>query len=595
MYSVSVIISNKFNKNILKCLDSVLNQTLKNIEIICCYNNEKNQIIDDLSKKDNRIKLIFNNPSLNDINGEYVVFVENIISTELCELLYYQSKSQNLDTLYIPKYDFLLKNSIILESFKINPLNFACFYKKEFFNRDVFDLNCKSDFFKKSLYLEDNVDINEICQTTNEIIKKSDKSEISYVFPILINYLDNAPLFGRQSLFDFIKIKFNDINLENDCQLIYKIMLENDYYLDFFSKLKLKTIDYEVYANPNTLFNYKISIIIPIFNNETLIHRALMSIENQTIGLNNIEVLLINDGSKDNTESIINKYSDKYPNFKAIHIRKGTGSAGTPRNLGLKLASADYIMFLDHDDFLEIDALEKLYEKIIEYDCDVVYGTYALIDEDKPIKFSYPSEKHSFFKSLDVNPKSITTPPSIWTKLFRKDFLIENNILFPTILGEDAIFMAKALKYANGVYYLWDDVICYYNLNDKSYTSNLSYTYFVEGFVSEKYLFNLFCDWNHKEYYALRGQGILDYYINRFMLSKLNNDEINKLMPLFSEFAERVNSLNISPKNERNKIVFNYILKGDVEGVIRFKNYKPNKIKVISNKILNKINKHSFW
>ena len=162
-------------------------------------------------------------------------------------------------------------------------------------------------------------------------------------------------------------------------------------------------------------------------------------------------------------------------------------------------------------------------------------------------------------------------------------------------MGEDAIFMSKALKYANGVYYLWDDIICYYNLNEQSYTSNLSYNYFVEGLMSEEYLFNLYSEWNHKEYYNLRGQGILDYYMNRFMISQLDNDEIKKLMPLFNEFCQRLNKLNIEPNNNRNKIVYNYILKEDIESLIKFKNYKPNKIKVISKKILNKINKHGFW
>ena len=359
---------------------------------------------------------------------------------------------------------------------------------------------------------------------------------------------------------------------------------------------KFQVVNYEIYESSNSLEKeYKITIIIPIFNNETLIHRTLMSIENQSFNFENIEVLLINDASTDNTLEILNNYANKYQNFKAIHIKEGTGSAGTPRNIGLSLASSDYVMFLDHDDFLEINALEKLYDKIIKHDCDIVYGTYVLVDNGKPIKFTYPNEKHGFFKSLKDNPRAITTPPSIWTKLFRKKFLLDNNILFPTILGEDAIFMSKALNYANGVYYLWDDIICYYNLNENSYTSRLSYNYFVEGFESEKYLFNLYRGRGHEEYYSLRGQGILDYYINRFMSSNLNNDEIRELMPFFYEFCDRLNKLEILPSNKMNNVVFNYIIGGDIESLIKFKNYEPSKFKRISNKILNKINKHGFW
>ena len=320
-----------------------------------------------------------------------------------------------------------------------------------------------------------------------------------------------------------------------------------------------------------------------------------MSIENQSLDLDYIEVLMINDDSTDNTPEIINNYADEYSNFIAVHIKNGSGSAGTPRNIGLKLASADYVMFLDHDDFFEIDALEKLYYYITEYCCDIVFGTYVLVDEDIPIKFVYPDEKQGFFKSLIENKRLIKIPPSIWTKLFNKDFLLRNHILFPTILGEDTIFMSKALEYANGICYFGDEIICYYNLNESSYTKNISYDYFVEGFTSEEYLFNLYNDLNHEEYYYLRGEGILNYYINRFMYSELNNYEIEKLMHLFYEFCNRLNLLNISPQDEKNAMVFKYILEKDFDNLIKCKNHKPNKLKVISNKFLNKINKYGFW
>lgn len=408
---------------------------------------------------------------------------------------------------------------------------------------------------------------------------------------ILLNLRNIMNLFIKK----YLEINyFNKSNQQTNSFTIQYMEYFDDSLLEYKLEEKLEDLDYEIYSLGDSQVHYKISIVIPIYNCERLIHRTLMSIENQTFNLENIEVLMINDASTDNTSRIINQYADKYFNFKAIHIKMGSGSAGTPRNLGLKLASADYIMFLDHDDFLEVDALERLYGKIIEYDCDFVYGTYALIDGDNPIKFIYPDEKHGFFKSLEDNPNAIITPPSIWTKLFKKEFLLENNILFPTILGEDAIFMAKVLKNANGIYYLWNDIICYYNLNERSYTSTLSYTYFVEGFMSEKYLFNLFTEWGHNEYYSMRGQGILDYYINRFMLSNLDNNEIEKLMPLFNEFCQRLNKLNITPKKERNMVVFKYILNQDIEGLIKFKNYKPHMIRIISNKILNWVNKCGF-
>lgn len=597
MPCVSVIIQNNHKSNI-SCLKSVLNQSLKNIEIICFYDETNYSILNEFSKLDNRIKLISSNEHLDHVCGEYVFQVRTVISKEICGILYNQSKSQDLDVLYVSNYDFFIENNDKYEDRIITPINFTPFFKNDFFN-EYFEnmcLDCNNvGFCNESLYSEDDLDLEYVSEIIHNTFNFNEKSKDNQLFSILIEYLSNLSLNNRQSIYDLIKENFKNRNLSDKNKLVFDLISKNNFYLDFLTDFNLEIVDYEVYDNPADMENYKISVVIPIYNNETLIHRTLMSIENQSIGLDNIEVLMINDASTDNTSTVINEYVDKYPNFKAIHIKEGTGSAGTPRNIGLKLASADYVIFIDHDDFFEISALEKLYDAIVENKCDFVYGTYALIDSEKPIKFIYPNEKHGLFKNLEDNIRSITTPPSIWTKLFKKEFLLKNNILFPTILGEDAIFVSKSLKNADGVYYLWDDIICYYNLNENSFSSNLSYDYFVEGFTSEEYLFELYSSWNHKDYYELRGQGIIDFYINRFNYSNLNDNEIERIFPLFYEFCYRLYLLNISPKQDKNKIIFDYVIRKDVEGLIKFKNYKPSTFKRFSKKILNKINKHGFW
>lgn len=368
--------------------------------------------------------------------------------------------------------------------------------------------------------------------------------------------------------------------------------IKNFQNLDFQTTYKLKNTDYEFYVGKEDKLNYKITIIIPIYNNE-LIQRTLISIENQSFGMENIEVLMINDASTDNTPIILNDYADKFSNFKVIHITKRTGSSGTPRNIGIKEASANYVMFIDHDDFFEINAIEKLYDKIVKNKCDFVYGTYVKVEKNIPTKFVYPKEKHGFFKNLEDNPNSLKTPPSIWTKLFRRDFLLENNIFFPTILGEDAIFMSKALKYANGVYYLWDTTICYYNLNEKSFSTSLPAKYFLEGFTSEEYLYNLYANWEHPEYYKIRGQGMVDFYIKQFMKSNLTENEIKEIFPLFYDFCERIDSFNLEPlETQTSKNIFNLVLKKDVDKLIELKMYNPSKARLAVKRTLDKFKKY---
>lgn len=604
MYKLSIIISiNDYENMLTNSLDSLKNQTLKDIEILIISPHKSH-----ITTSTNVYNSIYH--AINRINGEYVLFIDenDFLHETTCELLYHQAKNNDLDLLYIPiiyenseEHDFFMNNRNIQ---LVNPFNFAQICKKNIlksinYNNDLFyEIQRNSKKFNmvtQKIYFRRHNSKNNVEKYAKEYLNRFPKKQDN-LFTSLLNYLLDCPLNLKQDIYDTIKIYFKMHTLNKKNREIYNLILNNENIIDFLSEYKLYTLNYEVYKNPSSKNkNYKISVIIPIFNNETLIHRTLMSIENQSYGIENIEVLMINDASTDDTINVINKYVDKYPNFKAIHIKNGTGSAGTPRNLGLKLASAKYILFIDHDDFLEIDALEKLYNKITEYDCDFVYGTYVLINSEESIKFTYPNEKHGFFKNLDDNPRSITIPPSIWTKLFKKEFLEKNNILFPTILGEDAIFITRALKNANGTYYLWDDIITYYNLNESSYSTNLSYKYFIEGFASEEYLYNLFNEWNKIEYYKIRGKGILDFYLNRILYSNISSNEISNIFPSLREFCDRLNKLNVNPKLEKNKNAFEYIINNDLKGFLKFKNYKPNKFKVFSNKLLNKINKHGFW
>lgn len=445
---------------------------------------------------------------------------------------------------------------------------------------------------------------------------------INHTFSMILEWFNKSPLELCSKFYNLIKNDFkgfqelqNDFrsNLNDDFFMIFDLIVNNDYFLDFLSEYKLTNCDYIIFdngkeyeLNTESYFKYKtglskkykLSVIIPIYNNETLIHRTLMSIENQTIGVGNIEVLMVDDASTDNTYETLKKYSNNYDGFKVIHIKKGTGSPGTPRNIGLKEASAKYVIFLDHDDLFEINALDILYNSIIESNSDVVYGTYVSIDVDLPTKIIYPNEQHGYFGCIEENERSIAfPPPSIWTKLFKKEFLLKNNILFPTILGEDAIFVSKVLINAKGIDYLWDSIICYHTLNEKSYTKNISYKYLIEGFVSEEYIYDFYKKMHHENYYEIRGEGILDFYLSQFMKSNLNNEEIIKIFPFLYSFVKNIDCFGLKPHvNELNKIIFNHIINNDIDAILKIKNpynesnsTKRFKLKSILKRLIKKI------
>ena len=119
---------------------------------------------------------------------------------------------------------------------------------------------------------------------------------------------------------------------------------------------------------------YKISIIVPVYNQEDTLKRAFDSIKNQSFGFENLEVIFVDDASTDNSVNIIKELSDNYKNVKSIQLSENSGFAGKPRNVGIENASALYLMFLDPDDVFLDDACKILYENITENDSDIASG-----------------------------------------------------------------------------------------------------------------------------------------------------------------------------------------------------------------------------
>lgn len=197
---------------------------------------------------------------------------------------------------------------------------------------------------------------------------------------------------------------------------------------------------------------YKISIIIPAFNVEKYIERSFKSILNQTMDLNDIEVIVVDDKSTDKTRSIVEKYEKKYPNFKAIYHKTNSGGAATPRNSGLEIASGKYVMFLDPDDEFAHDMCETLYSKIDNDDSVAfVKCNHEFITTDTSRKDYQLDENIS---ELKINCKTGMPPKtgSVCNAIHDRCFLMDKNLRFPKVkLGEDAIFMINEFLNADNV------------------------------------------------------------------------------------------------------------------------------------------------
>ena len=205
-----------------------------------------------------------------------------------------------------------------------------------------------------------------------------------------------------------------------------------------------------------------ISVIIPVYNGEKYIKKCLDSVLNQS--KKELEIILVNDGSTDNTENIIKEYKDK----RIKYFKNTNHGIGYSRNFGIEKSKSKYITFLDSDDYLEKTACEKLFNKIEKDKLDIVMCDFYKDYGDRVEEIKLPSFKDS---SLKDNPDIITEYLNPWAKLYSAKLLKDNKIKFVEDLKyEDAPFVIEALDKANKIGKI-DECLNYYVIHNNSETT----------------------------------------------------------------------------------------------------------------------------
>lgn len=182
----------------------------------------------------------------------------------------------------------------------------------------------------------------------------------------------------------------------------------------------------------------KISIIIPIYNAENYLKRCLNSVINQT--LKDIEIICINDCSKDNSLEILKEYSKKDNRIKIINLKENKGESKA-RNIGLDNTNSEYIAFLDNDDEIDLDFYEKLYNKAIKTNSDIVKAGVDIINYDKK------HQKDNLNELIKQNNSKLYFTHYWWSAIYKSSLIKENNIKFleKYEIGEDILFLNQAI------------------------------------------------------------------------------------------------------------------------------------------------------
>lgn len=212
--------------------------------------------------------------------------------------------------------------------------------------------------------------------------------------------------------------------------------------------------------------NIKVSVILPVYNVERYLEICLNTLVMQT--LHDIEIICVDDGSTDNSLQILESYAKNDARIKILH--QENLYAGVARNNGLKIATGEYVIFLDSDDFFMLDLLEKTYKKAKDTNADIVLfdarcfdtQTEEYIDKSHYFRYDVVSTK-TIFSRKDFPDKlfNITTPCP-WTKLFRRDFIIKEGLQFQALQNSnDAYFVLMALALADRITYVNEKLVNY--------------------------------------------------------------------------------------------------------------------------------------
>lgn len=537
---VSVIIAVYNVEAYLKqCLDSVIGQTLNNIEIICVDDGSTDsslQILEEYQLKDSRIKIIkqkhagagaARNKGLQAAKGEYLSILDSddFFEPDMLKKAYYTAKVEDADIVvfrsdfydeqeqkFVP-CDYSVREDVLPD---INP-----FGAMDIPDR-IFNIGCGwawDKLFRRDFVEENNARFQEI-RTSNDmffVFYLYSKAESIYVMNTLFAHRrinayntlsvtrelswDNFYLAlmalkeqliadGTYDIFrhsfvnwalNFSLWNIDTLNKELSREVKKKCREE------YFEKLDILNndpsyflYDYEYKRLERIMGQVRVSVVIPVYNGEKYIRQCLDSVCEQT--LQEIQIICINDGSTDSTADILKEYESH--DDRIIVVDKEHTNAGESRNFGMKFAEGEYISFLDADDFFESDMLEAAYTAIKETDSQICAFRCDQFDEQTKQFHECPwtlkleiMPEHRPFSCHDCADIIFTmTSCTAWDKMYNRSFIMENKIEFQSVPScNDMLFTLSAYTVADKITTL-DRILVHQRVNHiKTLSKDIEY------------------------------------------------------------------------------------------------------------------------
>lgn len=276
-----------------------------------------------------------------------------------------------------------------------------------------------------------------------------------------------------------------------------------------------------------------VSLIMPAYNAEEYIARSIDTALAQSF--QDMEVIIIDDGSTDQTRKIIQWYKEKYPQIKLLC--QPNGGQASARNTGIKQAAGDYIGFMDSDDMIRPDMIEKLYGAIRKNNCDIAATSAYMLKEEGYVEMTtYPMEEDKAVSIDEFFDRYITLAPEIWNKLYRAS-LVKERPMAVNVTFEDDAWTPCILSYA--------ERICYMNAHLYEYDRTLQSTTYT-GVVWRKPIEEKFLD--HKQFimfFLKNGNPERRLFLKRLALRYVAAFMNSYSYPKYRELKEEIEQMQI--------------------------------------------------
>lgn len=217
-----------------------------------------------------------------------------------------------------------------------------------------------------------------------------------------------------------------------------------------------------------------LSIIIPAYNSESFLERCIESLLAQTV--REFELIIVDDKSEDKSFELIKKYKDKFKYIKIIGLSENKGVSNA-RNTGIKLAKGEYIFFLDSDDFVAPNFVEIIYNTIKNSNSDIICFNYNYVSRKNLIIKNLINHKPGKYNCKNIMKYLIMDTDLhffVWNKIFKRDIILSNNVIFESRCFEDMLFTLKMFYFSSDVVII-DEFLYYYQKHSSSLTSRMSF------------------------------------------------------------------------------------------------------------------------